>query len=482
LEAHVTTQLDAAEAPVQKHSVALHKELGIADLVLAQILMVMVPEFFGTAVKAGSSSTVLWILAILVFFIPQALVVAHLNRLMPIEGGLYEWARLAFNDRIGFLVAWNIWLSFILQVSQIALVTTTYVSYAAGPQTAWIASNKGIVLVASVGLIAALMYVARLGLGVGKWVSNAGSVITVVTLLGLVVLPLIHVWRGTLPNYHPLRLVMPPLTLFSLSVFSKMTFGALSGFEYVAIFAGECRNPARHLARSVFIAAPIIAVLYIFGTSSILAFVSPDSVDIIGPVPQALSLGVRSFGLAGIIAPVAILLLLANYLCSYTLYVSGSARLPMVAGWDHLVPRWFAHLHAKHRTPVNSILFVGVVALAASIGVLIGVGEQEAFAQLQIWTWGFYGLGYLVMFAIPLFSRKELGIRPAPGLRIAAVSGFLVTLLFVVLSVSPIISVESGWGYTVKTVAVIVGANVVGVTLYRLGHRQRRRLTEHLQH
>lgn len=478
METHTTAQLDAAESRVQKHSAALHKELGIRDLVLAQILMVIVPEFFGTAVKAGSSSTVLWILAILVFFIPQALVVAHLNRLMPIEGGLYEWARLAFNDRVGFLVAWNIWLSFILQVSQIALVTTTYISYALGPRAAWIASNRSIVLIASVVLIAVLIYVARLGLGVGKWVSNAGSVITILTLLGLVLLPLIHVWRGTLPEYHPLRLVMPTMTLFSLSVFSKMTFGALSGFEYVAIFAGECRNPARHLARSVFIAAPVIALLYIFGTSSILAFVSPDAVDIIGPVPQALSLGVRAFGLAGIIAPVAILLLLANYLCSYTLYVNGSARLPMVAGWDHLVPRWFGRLHAKHRTPVNSILFVGGVALAGSIAVLIGVGEQEAFAQLQIWVWGFYGLGYLVMFAIPLISRKKLRIRPALGLRIAAVSGFLVTLLFVVLSVSPIISVASGWEYTVKTVAVIVGANLVGVTLYGLGHKKRGSLTE----
>jgi amino acid transporter len=228
-----------------------------------------------------------------------------------------------------------------------------------------------------------------------KWVSNAGSVVTVLTLFGLVILPVIHVWRGTLESYHPFRLVMPSLTLFSLGVFRRMTFGALSGFEYVAIFAGECRNPGRDLARSVFIAAPIIALLYILGTGSILAFVSPDAVDIIGPVPQALSLGAQALGLARVVAPLAILLLLANYLCSYTLYVSGSTRLPMVAGWDHLVPQWFGRLDAKYRTPTNSILFVGGVALAASIAVLIGVGEQEAFAQLQTWTWGFCGLAYL---------------------------------------------------------------------------------------
>src|SRR5579863_9709431 len=102
--------LSAAEAEVQAHSRVLRKELGIGDLILAQILIVIIPEFFGTAAKAGPSHVLLWLLAILLFFIPEALVVARLNRLMPLEGGLYEWARLAFGDRIGFLVAWNMWL------------------------------------------------------------------------------------------------------------------------------------------------------------------------------------------------------------------------------------------------------------------------------------------------------------------------------------------------------------------------------------
>src|ERR1700737_1508862 len=53
-------------------------------------------------------------------------------------------------------------------------------------------------------------------------------------------------FRGGTAQFQPLHLVSPPLTLFTLSVFSKMTFGALCGFEYVAIFAGECRNPERN--------------------------------------------------------------------------------------------------------------------------------------------------------------------------------------------------------------------------------------------
>jgi len=464
--------IQAAEGQIQAHSASLRKELGIADLAFAQILIVIVPEFYGTAVKAGPSHVVLWLLAVFLFFIPFGMLVAHLSRLMPLEGGPYEWARLAFSDRFGFLVAWNIWLLTTVQVSQIALITTTYISYAFGPRAEWIASSSTVLIVASIALIAGMMVVARIGLSVGKWVSNAGSVVTILILMVLIVLPYLHVWRGKLPAYRPLALVRPSITLFSLTVFSKMTFGALSGFEYVAIFAGESRNPGRSLARSVLLTAPLIAFLYIFGTSAILAFVSPDAIDVIGAVPQALTRGFSIFGVAGSFTSVVILLLLMNYLCCYTLYFSANSRLPLVAGWDHLLPRWFTPLHPKYRTPVNSILFMGGVSLSASVAVLIGVSNQESFALLQTWAWTFYGLAYLGLFAIPLFSRKEKGLRPGRLLRIGSASGFLVTFLFVVLSVVPIVSVASVWKYSLKIVLVVLAANFFGWLIYAAGQRK----------
>jgi hypothetical protein len=36
---------------------------------------------------------------------------------------------------------------------------------------------------------------------------------------------------------------MPAISLLSLNVLGKMGFAALSGFEYVAILAGECHSP-----------------------------------------------------------------------------------------------------------------------------------------------------------------------------------------------------------------------------------------------
>jgi len=457
-----------AEAEVQSRSSALRRELGLVDLVFAQILLIIVPEFFGTAVKAGNAHVVLWLLAIVLFFIPHAYVVAHLNRLMPLEGGLYEWARLAFGDRVGFLTAWNMWIMQTIQVAQIALVTTTYLSYAL-PGGAWIATNSPVIVAASVVLIAMMMLISRFGLSVGKWISNVGSIFTILVLMALIFLPYVLVRRGHLPAYHPLPLLLPPMTLLSLGIFSRMTFGALSGFEILATVAGESRNPVRDIKRSILVTAPIIALLYIFGTSGILAVVSPDAIDVIGPIPQALRSGFAAFGMALPIVSVAILLLLLNYLCSYTFYFTANTRLPMVAGWDHLLPGWFTRLHPRYRTPVNSILFMGAIALVTSFAVLIGSGSQESFILLQTWTWTLYGLAYLVMFAIPLVSDKRKGLRPKPWLQLGAATGFLVTLLFVLLSVLPVIPVASKVVYLLKVVVVVASANVLGWIIYRAG-------------
>jgi amino acid transporter len=450
----------------------LRRELGLADIALAQILYLTIPEFFGTAAKAGPSHVLLWLLAILLFFVPEALVVARLNRLMPLEGGLYEWARLAFGDRIGFLVAWNMWLYGVIYMALAGMITLSFLAYALGPQAAWIAQNKWLLLGASLALAGAMAVLARIGFHVGKWITNFGSVATLIVLGALVFMPFFRTGiGGSAAPFRPLRLVPPPLTLFTLSVFSKMTFGALCGFEYVAIFAGECRNPERNLARSVLITAPIIALLYIFGTSAILAFVPPNAVDVTAAIPQALSRAFQPFGIGNVILPLAVILLLTNYVSTFNINFNGCARLPMVAGWDHLLPTWFTRLHPKYKTPVNSIFFGAGVAMAAAVAVLVGVGEQEAFELLLVVAFAFYATAYLALFAIPLFARKKIGVKAGLLLRVGAASGFVMTLLYIVLSIFPIVDVQNSWEYPAKTAGGIIGANLLGVVIYAMGRK-----------
>ena len=456
---------DVVSEHARSHESELRKELGTFDLAMAQVAYMITLEFFGAASKAGSSHAVLWLSGIAFFFVPVAMVVTFLNHRMPLEGGLYEWARLSFGEGAGFLVAWNLWLYVVLLVGEYGFVLITYIAFAIGDRPAWMTTSKGMILAASLVLVGALVVITALGLHIGKWIINGGGVLTIFSLGLLIVLAAQHWIRGDAPA-AALPLVSPPPTLFSLSIFSKMTFGALCGFEFVAILAGECRNPVRTIRRSVLISAPIIAAIYIFGTSAILTFVPADQVNLIGPVPQALMLALHPFGHASVLAPITILLLFSNVFCTGCLTFGGGARLPMVAGWEGIVPAWFTKLHPKYRTPINSVLFAAVATLAACVIALAGVNEEEAFSLIQIWGFTLYGLVYLAMFAIPLIAGRRLGVKPSVGMRLAAGSGFIVTLLFVVLSIFPVIDVPNPVSYAWKTIAVVVGVNAVGTVLY----------------
>jgi amino acid transporter len=466
--------LARAEAEVEAHSASLKKELGVRDLVLTQILFIVGLAWIGVAGKLGPSHVVLWVLAIVLFYLPSAAVVIYLNRLMPLEGGLYQWAKLGFNETVGFMLAWNLWLYVIVNTSEIGLQCATYLAYAIGPRAAWLTTSTWFVALATVVLLGMLVVVSTIGLSVGKWVHNVGGIMMLVIFAALLLLPLLSLATGHLHEYHPLRTSVPAFSLFNLNILGKLSFGALGGFEYMAILAGETKAPARSVSRSVWIASPIIALMFVFGTSTVVALVPRDSIDLVGPLPQVLRIGFGPFGIAAQLVTVAILMTLAMRVAQTSVNFTGIARLPMVAGWDRLLPEWFTRLHATYRTPVNSILAVGVTATVIALLSLIGVGQAEAFQLLFNAGGMFYALTYVVMFAIPLFGLRAEALRPPLWLRAASFSGLVMTVLYVVLSVFPIIKVESVATFAHKISAVIIGANVVGGAI--LVAAQRRRL------
>src|SRR5262245_19412745 len=239
--------LRRAEEEVIAHSAAFKKQLGLWDLTLTQILFIVGLGWVGAAGKLGPSHVVFWLLATALFYIPTAVVVIQLNKLMPLEGGLYQWARLGFNEMMGFMVAWNLWLYVILLTSEIGLLTAANLSYALG--SAWMGTSKWFITLCSVLVTGVLMCATLFGLGVGKWIHNAGGLVIIIMFVMLIALPVISLARGQHIDYHPFSLAAPTVSLFSLNILGKMGFGALGGFEYVAVLACECRDRARAIGR-----------------------------------------------------------------------------------------------------------------------------------------------------------------------------------------------------------------------------------------
>ena len=456
----------AIERDVAARSTSLKKELGLFDLALTQVVFVVGTIWVGWAAQLGRHQMAYWVLAIITFYLPLAAVVIFLNRIAPLEGGIYQWAKVAFNDFVAFMVAWNLWIFGILVMSGIGLIIKKNIAYAIGPRADWMHENNWMTTLVCVILISAVIAASRRGLALGKWVQNLGGLFLLVTFATLILLPFITASRGSLANYHPFATSFPQVSSHNINVFSKLAVGALSGFEYIAILAGECRAPARNISRSVLISAPIIVVMFVLGTGSVLAFVSPDKVDLIGPIPQVLSLGFRDFGWVSTLVSITIFGVAARQIALMSIYFAGNTRLPMVAGWDNLLPAWFSRLHKKHKTPVNSILFVGVITLVFSLAPLIDVMEQEAFQILDNSATMFYALIYIVLFAIPFVAISRFGVKAPIWLKVASASGLIVSVVAGFYAMLPVKAVDRPLAFALKIFLVVVIANVIGAALY----------------
>ncbi len=460
------------ERDVEARSAVLKKELGLFDLVLTQVVFVVGTFWVGWAAKIGHEQNVFWILAIVTFYLPLAAAVIFLVRLMPLEGGLYQWSKLAFNDFVAFMVGWNLWVFAISILAGTGLVVTTSISYAIGPSAEWLRGSSKLIILISIILVSAMVIAATRGLALGKWVHNVGGLVHMTTFAILILLPLVAISQVLPGEYQPFALQFPTFSAYNINVASKLALGGLTGFEYIAILAGETRAPGRNIGRSVVISTPIIALMFILGTSSVLAFVPRDRIDVIGPIPQVLSIGFQSVGWVGTIGSIAILGITVRTIALMSIYFAGNTRLPMVAGWDRLLPAWFSRLHPKYKTPINSILFVGAVTLVLGVLSLAGVHAQEAFQLIDNAGGVFYALTYLVLFAIPLFGMKALDVKAPWWLKIACASGFIVTLIYIRFAIVPITEVGSALSFALKVIGTVLIANAVGVAIYVLRKRK----------
>jgi len=75
------------------------------------------------------------------------------------------------------------------------------------------------------------------------------------------------------------------------------------------------------------------------------------------------------------------------------------------------------------------------------------------------------------MFAIPIAGIRR--VRAPIWLRIASASGFLMTLAFVVLSILPIVQVESWLTFALKISTVIVLTNAIGFAIFVRSNNRR---------
>jgi len=289
------------------------------------------------------------------------------------------------------------------------------------------------------------------------------------TAFALLILAPFWAYAHHLPiHFTPFELHFPKTDPTSLALIGQIIFAA-SGLEYIAIMAGEAKSPSRDIGLSIVIASPIIVVMFILGTASVLAFheFTHSTLNYIAPIPQTLRLAFGDSAVATLLARFVILLLQIRILGAASYIFTGVARLPMAAGWDHLIPEWFSRLHPRYRTPSNSIVFATVLIVALIVLCSARVHAAEAFNVLNNASTEFYVLAYLVMFAIPILGLK-LFTRKVPlfvGLLCAV--GFLSTLFTFLLNAYPFDTAAAPTPFAAKILGTTLLINLIGYAFYR---------------
>jgi amino acid transporter len=170
-----TASADIASVPLEAAGHPLSRQLTLRDLVLSQVLCVVGSAWVGIAAGLGRAQGVVWLIAFGTFYLPMAAAVFYLNRALPLEGGLYAWARSAFGDAAGFLVAWNIWGYGLTSIATILFQIPSEFAFMVGPEAAWIPESHAVVLSFMAVALLLLALCAARGLALGKWIHNVSG-------------------------------------------------------------------------------------------------------------------------------------------------------------------------------------------------------------------------------------------------------------------------------------------------------------------
>ena len=461
---------------------SLERTLKTRDLVLFNVAAIVGMRWVALAANMGPSSLLLWVLAAVVFFIPQGLAVTALSSSFPEEGGLYVWSTRAFGSRQGFLCGWLYWASNITYIPTLALSTVVFALYTFNKRFAYLEKSTAYGATAALVLLAIALFLNIVGLKTGKWVQNLGGLAQWLPSAALLFVGVVALVRdGSATAFSP-RALLPSLSHFdTISFFALICFG-FAGLELAPTLAGEVVEPKKTFPRAIVISGLTIAACYMVGTVSLMWALPPSKISIIAGVNQAIADAGARHGMAFLGPPIAILMTLAG-LGGMGAWLIGTARILFVGGLDRYLPPAFGRLHPKWKTPHVALLIQAGLSALFILASAAGSTVKEAYLILVEATLIAYFIPYLYMFASAIRLRREIAAAPgavvipggAAGTWIVNGVGFLTTLLAIALALVPPSGTANKASFFTKVFVESFGFLAVGFVLYALAERRRAR-------
>ncbi len=443
----------------------LRQVMGFGDVVLYFITAGVNLQWVATASAAGPSAIAIWLLACATMSIPLAFCVVELSSRYPQEGGVYVWSKRAFGDFAAFMTGWTYWMSNLPYFPGVLYFAAGNALYIGGERWRHLSTSPTYFILASLLGLTLGTVLNLVGLQVGKRLNAAGAHARWLATLLLIGIGAVAWLRFGPATEFSRASLTPGLHVRDLVFWSTIAF-ALAGFESASFMGEEIKNARRTIPRAIFASAPLIALIYILGTASVLVALPASEVGGLQGIMEAIAAAARRLGFEGLI-PIAAALITLSALGSVGAWLGSTARLPFVAGIDNFLPQSFGRLHPTWGTPYVALLVEAVLALICVLLGQAGTSVRGAYNILVSMTVISYLLPFLYLFAAAIRLQREPAgpeVIRIPGGRPAAV--LLGALGFATTSVAIVLSVFPAPDEAHKGMAV---AKVIGLTLLNVG-------------
>ena len=293
-----------------------------------------------------------------------ALTFARLAMRWPQTGGPYVFARNAFGDLPGFLVAWSYWVSIWCANAAIAVafagsLGALFPALTATPVRAAACALGGLWLCAGVNLLG---------------VREAGRMQVLLTILKFVPLLLfagIAVWFVDKAQFVPFNRSGESMPV-AINATVALTLWALLGLESATVPAGAIDRPERTVPRATVIGTLLAGLVTVLAVSAVLGLLPESALkDSAAPMADAASALWGTWAGTGIAAVAAI-----SCIGALNGWVLLSAQIPFAAARDGMLPARFARLDA------NGTPAFGIVASSLLASLLVFANYSRSLVAL----------------------------------------------------------------------------------------------------
>jgi len=437
------------------------RTLGRRDLVLLKVVAIVNINNVPAVAVYGRASMLLWMLAFVAFFVPEAIAVLTLSRRYPGEGGIYLWTRKEFGEAHGFLSGWCYWTNNLFYVPVLLVYMAGILAFAGGEAgAAALVNQKLFVALVAFGWLALIAVANIRGLSVGKWIQNIGGLSAFLSV-ALVLLAAAAVWMSGASVQAQAATGMSWEMTTSFAVMCN----ALVGIELASTMGDEIRDPARDLGPAIAIAGLVSILSYVLVTGAVLMLVPVNQLGVIQGVMQAVGVGARAANVGWIVVPLAIVMALATGGAA-SAWFAGSSRIPFVAGLTSALPAALGRLHPRWHSPHVALTTCAVLAAIFTATSLVGSSVAEAYQVLLKAAVVIQLIPFVYLF-LALTKTSGVGI----GARFAGVIGLVTTVIGLCASFLPTADVTSVMMFEVKMVVGVVGPTAVGWYLFKRAQR-----------